>query len=358
MSLATLLISQQSLYPHAGCAWVQSARVAVRWCRDNNHTVVTSVGVPTRNLVTALCAIENTSCELVLPASRKFDTEKTFLDYGLSRQVAHITYAESPLADAKETELHGIDDLILEKAEIALVVSLRNRGYMAKCLESAEQRGKTIVRDFETPYESTSSPAGYSISPASLSDDIRQFNEPLLIHWTRTSSGPWPHESSIDYYRVVVASPKYPRTAFDTLRRILSTRTIYASSRHIAAKEAVVSFSSLPPAEVVPLMRWRARYRQMSFEPYGIGIRNSVGADLGILPVRYGMTARSDSNDVWLTQSIGAKTDWRTECEHRHRGDMNLQSIDNPRLFAFTRTEDESRIVSDRFGVQSIWFER
>jgi hypothetical protein len=358
VSRATLLISRQALYPHAGCKWVQAARKAVRWCRDNSHTVVTSVGVSSRNLVTALCALEKASCEMVLPSTMQGEAEQILSDYGLSRQTTQITYTDPLLTATKEDRLHNIDNQIVETAEFNIAVSIRKGGYMQRWLDSAERRGKAVVRDFETQYESASSPSGYSIDPASLSEIVRTFDKPLLIHWTRTSNGPWPGERSVDYYRDLIQSEKYPRTGFETLCRILSTKMLCASLRHIATSEPVVAFSSLSPVDVVPLMRWRARYREMSFEPYGIGIRSSIGDALGILPVKYGLAISGASGDAWLTQSIGKRTDWRRECECRHRGDLRFEQIDNANLFIFTRTEKESRTIAERFGTQSIWFER
>jgi hypothetical protein len=358
MARTALLISQQSLYPHAGCKWVQAATDAVRWCRDYNHTVVTSVGVPTRNLVTALCAIENVSCELVLPITNQVTIDEILTDYGLSQVTKIIAIGNSSIEATKEETFHSIDSAILELADIVIPVSIRKGGQMQLSCETAERDGKTINRDFEIQHWATASPVGYKLDTELLSEEISKFSDPFLIHWTRTSNGPWPNERSVDFYREITSSQQYPRTAVDTLCRILATKTLCASSRHIAADEPVVSFSSLPPLDVIPLIRWRARYRQMSFEPYGVGIRKSVALTSGILPVKYGEPTVSDSGDAWLTQSIGKRTDWRQECEYRHRGELLLNEIAAGDICIFTRTEAETREVTNRFGLRSIWFER
>ena len=338
------------------------AQRTVCWCRDNNHVVVTSVGVPTRNLVTALCAIEQVPCELLFPSVTKIEAEMVMADYGLSQNITQISLCEtSAVALTKENQLHQIDDQISRTSDIIIPVSVRKNGFMQNCLDVAEREGKKIVTDFEVAYERSSAKAGYTVDPESLHDGIRSFSEPFLVHWTRTSIGPWPGEKPIDYYRQVVSSSAYPRSAFDTLLRMLSTGQILASSRHIATSEPVVALSSLPPCEVLPLIRWRPRYRQMSFEPYGIGIRYSAGLSMGIRPVAYlfsSATKTIQESERWLTQSVGKKTDWRRESEYRHRGNVDLQNIIKEDLCIFTRTESESKEINKRFGLMSQWFER
>jgi hypothetical protein len=338
------------------------AQRAVRWCRDNGHVVVTSVGVPTRNLVTALCAIEQVSCELVFPSAAQMDAEMVMADYGLSQNTTQISVCEtSVVALTKENRLHQIDDQILQHSDIVLPLSMHKRGYMQSCLDMADREGKEIVYDFEVAHERSSTKAGYSIESKSFSDDIRSFNEPFLIHWTRTSIGPWPGERAIDYYRHVIESSTYPRSGFDSLLRILSTSQILASSRHIATFEPVVALSSLSPCEVLPLIRWRPRYRQMSFEPYGIGIRYSAGLSMGIRPVVYlpsSATKTVQDSERWLTQSVGKKTDWRRECEYRYRGNFDLRNASSADICIFARTKLESKEISERFGLTSYWFEK
>jgi hypothetical protein len=276
-------------------------------------------------------------------------------NYGLDDSFAAIHSLEEDESHNREETWRVIDAYVSQTADIVIPISVRKSGMMEHCLRSAERRGATILRDFEILHHSKKEHVSYSLDPQTLSIEARQYHDNTLIHWTRTSRGPWPDERPVDYYRDLVSNQSYPRTAFDTLVRILTTQTIMASGNHITGSEPVVAFSSLHPVDVVPLMTWRARYQQMSFEPYGIGIVSSVGNHLGIRPVQYieQKLRHASVEDRWLTQSVGKRTDWRRESEYRHKGDLPLRQIERASLCVFVRTTDEARIINDRFGLKT-----
>ena len=177
------------------------------------------------------------------------------------------------------------DECIIRSAEILMPICVRRKGSLE---ESVEPIRSFRFRCFLLPVsisESAREQNSYELDIRDIPEELHQGTH--IIHWTRTSNTAWPGERKIDYYRAILGSDTYPRTAFHTLQNILATRTVRSSSNHIPRKTAVVSFSGCPPAQFIPLMKWRSRYRQMSFEPYGIGFERGWALSHGIRPVRY-----------------------------------------------------------------------
>jgi hypothetical protein len=155
----------------------------------------------------------------------------------------------------------------------------------------------------------------------------------------------------------MLSSNTWPREALATLKRIIQSGKILASSRHMPGKVPTVSFSSLTPLEVIPLIRWRARYAEMSFEPYGIGIERTTALESGVRPVIYGANADTADCENWLCQSPGNITDWRNEKEYRCLGDFQLDALPSDKLTLFCRFAEEVEALERKFGVKTYWFE-
>ena len=122
---------------------------------------------------------------------------------------------------------------------------------------------------------------------------------------------------------------------------------------------ATVSFSALAPTEIIPLIRWRARFKQFSFEPYGIGIREEIALQYNIQPVIYydkRLLVKVDSDLLYLTQSIGTITDWRHEKELRHKSDFDFSKISKNDLVLFCYSKDEATELENKFGIRTISF--
>jgi hypothetical protein len=175
-----------------------------------------------------------------------------------------------------------------------------------------------------------------------------------LIHWTRTHRSPWPGETKFSFYSTVVRSPEYPRTASATLCNILAEKRIRATGLHIREGHPAVSLTDEVPSVFADRMRWRSRFRAMSFEPYGIGIRKEHAEALGILPVLY-HTGKSAPTDIppWRLQSRGKKTDWRGEKEFRCSGDLDLSGINPSALCCVCPSQDEANQLFKTYGVPS-----
>ncbi len=171
-----------------------------------------------------------------------------------------------------------------------------------------------------------------------------------------SANSAWPIERLCDYYHDIINATEYPRSAFHTLINIIKSKRIAGSGRHMPANEPMVSFSSLPPVQAIDLMRWRSRYRQMSFEPYGVAIQESIAADFGVVPVRYydgRLPSEVPVDDRWQWQSKGKLGDWQAEHEYRHRGDLLLDRIPREYLRVITRFPHEKTVIERDFGIDA-----
>ena len=242
------------------------------------------------------------------------------------------------------------DECLIESAEILMPICIRKKGLIEELL-NRYGASATVVSRYQCPYQNRTRALHYELdirtSPRELHQDTH------IIHWTRTSNRAWPGERKIDYYRAILGSDTYPRTAFHTLQNILATRTVRSSSNHMPQKTAVVSFSGSAPAEFIPLMKWRSRYRQMSFEPYGIGVERDWAVSHGIRPVCY-LDAKSkdkESGEPWLYQSAGLKGNWRPENEYRYRGDFDLTAVPCDKIDRILSLR--TRIAADYEGIRN-----
>ena len=360
MKTAAILLSRQPLRPSGQSQWILSTRAAIDWIKNHDVELLTSVGMQTWEMITALGSMENVRlCVYVSPgddglfSSREGILRQFDLDSDRTR-IVNLAAAADERSFPRERDCR-----IAADADILLPISVRPRGYMASLLESATVDGKEVVSDFVCEYSGRNEPIAYAVVAESVNPDLDLVADNYLIHWTRASNRAWPGELAIDYYRGIFSSERYPRKAYDTLCRIVGTQFLMASGRHMPKKTATVSFSSLSSRDVAPLMRWRSRYSEMSFEPYGIGIRRDAAMRAGVCPVIYlapGQKRMKGSSDTWLTQSIGTVTDWRQECEWRHRGDLHLARFTRDELLTICRTSDEARDIEGRLGVPALPF--
>lgn len=106
-------------------------------------------------------------------------------------------------------------------------------------------------------------------------------------------------------------------------------------------------------------MKWRARYHQMTFEPYGIGILQDAAETYGLKKVHYYDSEKMKLPETipkWLTQSIGKITDWSHECEYRHPGDLDLNKIPADNLIIVCQFKSETKALKKETGFESIYF--
>lgn len=358
---ATLLISRQSLYPTRNTGWVNSVLEGLTWLSHSDYRLVSSFNVNSWNCVTAVASHLELPLRLIVPCNSSSDyfRKKNWAEEQFDLKENDVNWDSLIVNDMNAAGANRKrDEVVVGLSRTIFPISIRPDGIMDQICAGAESGGKVIDNRFTVPYESRTERIAYRVEPDRISESIQRFEKDYLIHWTRTSNGAWPQERLIDYYRDIIDSETYPRRAINSLLKIVDERELIASSRHMPANIPTVAFSALKPAEVLPLMRWRSRYRQMSFEPYGIGIRRSAAEAAGVKPVIYydRVDAMPENVEPWLTQSKGSISDWTAEKEYRCRGNLSLNRFDENDLLLFVRTADEAVIVNEKTGLRTISF--
>jgi hypothetical protein len=333
---------------------------AVRWVKANDLMLLTSIGMQTWELEVYLAGALGVCQAIVVPASGESEFYRikdwTRRQFGLDdRRISFVPEISAQSRQACQNRCCRRDETIVKSARVVLPVSLRPGGNLEKILD--KHAGSVFVsvdRRFQIPYAPRREKLSYRLVNRVLSAEVLAEAERYLIHWTRAASGPWPAETRQEYYRAVSESDRYPRDAFDTLNHILKTGAIKASSRHMPRKTPTVSFTSASPEQMIPLFKWRSRYVQMSFEPYGIGIEKSVSLSHGIRPVVYYAARRApDGIEPWLTQSRGVKGDWTLEREYRFLGDLDLAAIPPQHLACFCLKAEQADEMRTRYGIRA-----
>lgn len=316
---ALILNSQQHLYPHGGQSWIQQTVAAVKWLKSQDCRLILTTGAPTWELLEFLARVEELPVDL---------------------------YSQ----DESETVVQLHERMILD-ADIILPVSIRLNGKLASLLSSPICDRKTDHR-FSVPYEKEIPRENrYQFEKGTPSLPFRA--DQYLYHWTRTARDGWPDLNRDDYFRQIINSDSFPFTAMHTLYRILESRLVLASSRHIRKNCSVVSFTALTPEEMISRMNWRRRYREMSFEPYGLGILKSWAESHGVREVQYvekNDSKKKSDSESWLLQGVGRNHEWLPESEYRANGDLKLPTT-SPELVAITYQAQEALELSNRYGI-------
>ena len=362
---AAIILSRQCLRPSLADGWVRKLSDAVQFVKRENLTLFSSVGSRNWEIITACAVLNNVPLRLLMPARESSSFEalksKASRQYCLTAgRVKFDKINDENSNDLTPRQLANIrDETIIKQANILIPVSVRPRGNMSELLSKSGADGKTIVREFETEYEKKKSKLAYQIDISALSNKIMALDESYLIHWTRATNCRWPDENELEFYRMIFSSDKYRRTAFDTLRKILNTELIIASSKNMPTNTRTVCFSGLVPKEAIRLMKWRARYCQMSFEPFGIGIERNYAMAHGIKEVHYydlSQKKQKDGQDNWLWQSAGKKTDWGNEKEFRHKGDFDFSKVPDEKRIIFCHYRRQASLVQNLTGLKAMSF--
>ncbi len=354
---AAILISRQSLRPSGQTPWVASTVKAISWVKANDLSLNSSVGMQTWELVTALASHDRIPLTLYIPSRFNQSNSSDEITRQFAPAADHVEFIPVHTAekDSKEQELTARDTQVVSDADVLLPISVRPGGHMHKLIDEARAQGKQIVEEFTVSWKQPREEIISHFDQCSINPEIDVYSSGYLIHWTRTPHGQWPGERAIDYYLEMSQCERFPRSAFDTLRRIVRDGRLLASPRHMPSNIPTVAFSALAPRDLIPLMRWRARYAEMSFEPYGIGIRKENASKLGIRPAIYyaGSKPAEFESSPWLCQSIGTRTDWRQEAEYRHQGDLTL-NISPRDIILFCKTAEEAEQLKLEFGIPAV----
>jgi len=344
-SYALVLNSHQNKQPVGTDTWIKKTEEAVRWAVERDYTIVSSIGINTYELVTYLTASMGGKLLLILPRSTKPDRLQlqTLMDFSIEQGSAE--FVEVPASDAKpKSWWKDRDQEAVLLANVILPVSIDPRGSLAKLISKPDVSA-TIADNFRCGYKIQARSLGVSISSENITVDPNH-EWKYVVHWTSSSNGPWPNETSSDFYSSVLQSKdEYTHSGLNTLLNILRTRTIFGSDAHMKSKNRCVAFSGLHPTEAIRLMKLRRRYMRFTFEPYGIAIDRELAQRIGVKPVVYGTPedfTKLDEERKPYFQNEGARGgQWRDEDEHRFVGNLELSTVPSKMMAVIVKDSTE-----------------
>ena len=364
MKSAAILNSRQHLRSVGSDPWINNTKLAVQNLADQNRQLLTSIGMNTWELLVYLAARFNMAQRIYFPVSENVSGSKT-IEYA-SREFKLrsnlIDWRPIGISDIKKD--YSIfqklrDEMIIREADFIYPIALRPNSTLSKSCVEQKKESAIISDQYLTPYDKKGISCKIIVNRGLINNDIDNRLSDFIIHWTRTSNNPWPGEKLYDYYDALTNSTdNYPRSAFNTLLRIVKESKLRSSGRHHRKGIKAVAFSELKPTQAISLMKWRARYGEMTFEPYGIAIRKEAAKNIGIRQVIYGnndLHEKLDDEYKPYYQSIGSKGFWVPEKEWRHIGDINLTTIEPDAIkvivwwrheMKYLRTITNSEIIS------------
>ena len=188
-----------------------------------------------------------------------------------------------------------------------------------------------------------------SDSPLSRPDD-------WLLHWTRSTVGPWPDQSEQEFDdELILGCDSSNRSALATLLRIVTEGRLWASSETIRGGYRVVSFTEVPLHEFRSRRTYRRHRRRYDFEPWGIAIRRDVLAAAGARAVEYG------DDETWhimldeerpFFQNIGDGEGWtKDEREWRITDHVHLHELPVSAVAVFV----DSAAAREMLQMQTQW---
>jgi len=350
--LVSVLISRQSLTICCNTLWIQQTLAACKKIFENNDILLTSVGQNTWNFQLFCGTTLGLNLRIVVPASDR-DEFKRISDYykeqfKFDENKVGFIYLESK-ANEKNNTIR--DQYIIDNSELIYPISLRNNGFFQNSLKAC----KKINATFQIKYEAHSEEKRKKIYRNFNNEKFNKF-ENYLFHWTRKPKENWPDETQLDYYMSIIEKEGSPRTAFDTLCHILDKNIIYSSSRHALKNCKSVSFTGSPIDHFFGLMKWRNKYNEMSYEPYGIGIDREEALKRGFKKVLYcdlNEYKKLTVEEKKINHTSGIKTNWSEEQEYRYFGDLDMKQIPNEKKICICQNSDESIYVEKKYVIKT-----
>jgi hypothetical protein len=326
---AAIFNSRQSKYPLGSDPWIAATAAAVDFVKGEGSTIITSLGMNTWELVLTLAVRSKIPAIIVLSYPGPWgepELDSVATRFRLDSTIAGFVIPGGAKIQGRKENWPVRDTDIAAMADVIFPVSIRSGGNLDLLL--GRYREKTDDR-FRVPYRTATRPRP-RYDRYRCSDALSTTG--LLIHFTRSVSGPWPDESDYHYYQAVLAShSEYCRSARQTLIHILETNTIRGSSRNIRGGFKAVGFTDASDTNLSELLRYRPRLVNPYFEPYGIGIRREFAAKFDIRPVTYvrpdAYEQLGDAEKAYY-QSAGSDGEkWRKENEWRFVGDLCLKDF-------------------------------
>lgn len=360
---ALILNSRQSARPMGRDQWIINTGLAVKEAVARGHMLLTSVGMNSWEIALYFASKHGADQIIYLPAERgveygwiiKFYIEQ----FHLNERLIEWRFIETNYANHNLNNFQAMrDSIILHDADVIFPISIRAGGNLDLLIKESRGEQSRIVGDFTVKYEARRRPCKIEIDPLGIDRNIDRLLENYIIHWTRACNTAWPGETLYAYYDDMVHSTdRYMRSGCDTLKRMLNEKKLRASSMHYRKGMAAVAFSALKPSEAVRLMRWRARYRGMTFEPYGIAVERLFAEGFGVKKVFYGraeMYQYLEEENRPYFQNIGTKGFWLPEKEFRHIGDVDLNLIPPDKFKVIVRLKEEIADVRQIYGGEAI----
>ena len=357
-STAAVLNSRHGKFPDAGADWIQKTLHLVQGLVESNAVIISSVGMFTWELVTwkaAACGGEliivvpdvsqNNAAEVASEIGQEFhlDAEKTLFIFPKDLPDSFESLSNIPKRDA----------WIAALVKTFYPVAIRPGGN----LETVIRTSSKVNEKSRIPYKKETRRSPFSkMEIANPRDNVLPWD--ALTHWTRKTTAPWPGETKADFYAAFDAQENgYPRSGFQTLKRILKQRRLMASNKLIRGDESVVSLTECLPWDLAKLVKWRPGLFRWTFEPYGIALNRSKLESLGARSVIYGEDYQFrflQEQDAPFFQSCGhGENNWREEKEWRHCGDIDLNQFEQEDaiIFVFTKEEAEELRSESPFQV-------
>lgn len=368
--------------------WVRTtSEVTKELCRQG-ETVVSSYGARQFDLVSSLAKYYKAPLLLICPGPLPMTASAHALNHFLEEYEELVSDGDrlllSPVMPGtvyKKREASKLrDELLIELADVIQGVNLRPGGNMASGILKAHKDGKPVsicrvngrppgnsgaesllkngVKSYviQSKIRTENYAADKNGYPFQFMDLVELDADDYLIHLTRSRPGPWPGQSTIDYYRSLAEMDKgSSHTAFDALINILETGRIFAGGRMTRGETKAVSFTAGGVDELNRIIKWRPALIRWNLEPFGLAIKKKVLAERGAKKVIYG------DNEVWNRLEKGDRfrfqyqgrgdMDWSVEKEWRLPFDLNLTDIHPRDMVVVVPDEQFAAEVYSRYKI-------
>ena len=331
---AAVLNSRQSKYPVGTDRWIPAAGRAIACLADRDFVLVSSLGMNTWELALTFAARLQMRVIVVVSESivdrRRFAND-IFRRFHLSPARTGFYFMTVSPGKTIKASWRARDAVVIDLADQLFPISIRPKGLLAALIEANKEK---VDSSFTMSYDNTSRPRP-KYQMTELNPDVNW--DQWLIHFTRSSSGSWPDETDYNFYSDLIESTSdFCRSAWRTVMHIVTTGIIYGHSKKIRGGHPVVPFALITPDSIKNLFRYRSRFLNPGFEPYGIAISKQSAIDLGIRPVIYGAMDIFDhlsEDDKPYFQNQGSyNSQWTIEHEWRRLGDFYLDLLPPDRI--------------------------
>ncbi len=350
--LISILISRQTLSISSFTPWIQQTLCACNKIYENNDILLTSIGQKTWNFQLFCGSLLKLKMKIIVPAVDHEEFKKICGHYKkqfhLDEKKIEFVFLAS---NSRLKNNYQRDQYIVDNAELIFPISIRKNGFFYNSLKTKENIDTAFQIDYIVHSREKRKKRYKHIDEKKI-EKIDNY----LFHWTRMPKENWPDESQFDYYMSILKNGGASRTTFDTLCNIFDKKVIYSSSRHAIKNHKIVSFTGSSIGQFLGLMKWRKKYNEMSFEPYGIGIDKEEATTLGFKKVLYCNPEEYDKlseEEKKRYHSSGKQTNWAEENEYRLFSDLDLTLIPNEKMICICPTSDESIFIEKKYGIKS-----